>query len=170
MPINSSPKAGASTPDGEDYNALRNDVLYNHDHSGGINGATVDHANLSGIGTQTHDQLEASINTINSKVTFSGFQKGTWVPTAGGNYTWGGNWLRVEITFPVAFSSVPIVTATMNMIDPLDVDRVFSPMITSKTTTGFVFLVYSGEIDYNDPILRSPPMGGNFGFDWIAIA
>jgi len=169
MSVVSSPIPGASAPTGEDHNALRNDVLYNHAHTGGNNGHTISHLSLTDVGTNTHAQIDASIGAIQAKTSFTGLQAGRWVPPAGGNYYYGSSpWLQVSVAFPTAFASPPKVIVTLNSSGAPK--RVFAPTVKEITTTGCNVYMYSGEIIASDPNHGSYDMEQYIGFDWIAIS
>ena len=62
----SAPKPDEQAMTGEEYNALRQDLLNNHRHSGPNDGGPISHTSLSDIGKYTHPEIDAHIDSPNA--------------------------------------------------------------------------------------------------------
>ena len=60
----SAPKPDEQAMTGEEYNALRQDLLNNHRHSGPNDGGPLSHLSLSDIGKYTHPQIDAHLDAV----------------------------------------------------------------------------------------------------------
>lgn len=120
MPISSGPLPSGNSVVGSEHNKLREDLLSNHTHSGSGDGATVDHTDLSNVGSRTHATIDTDITNLQSAVSFTkaifdNYDAGTktsgtgWTATAPANWN-GSEGKEVTFTLSPAMPSVPIIT------------------------------------------------------------
>jgi hypothetical protein len=110
--------------------------------------------NLSATGSVTSGGLVVNGNAnVTGNLTAGNIQRGTTAITTVAN-----QWVEVAVTFPAAFSSTPVVTATGNNNAPaVGGTTTLYDAVTAVTTTGFTLRVF-----------RGTAITMNYG--WIAIA
>ena len=186
MALSSSARASGAAITGSEYNALREDLITNHAHSGSRDGGTVDHNSLSNKGNLTHAEIEARLNAIESLSNFRGIVAGRF---ALGSQESGNGWTatcveyngsegkQVVITFGAGLpTDDPYVVVTMKKGDwnsqgHGDWDAISAGgEVVTWFADGKLNIVYRRAYNLNDGVaVIGMPIPSPFKFDFIAI-
>lgn len=117
----SAPLPDAEIVTGEPFNALRQDLFYNHAHRGGGDGSQISHADLLDGGDRTHAEIDSALTVVEGRISLKvaiadRFDDVTRTSGPGwsaylGEYN-GSEGFIVTVNFSPALASVPIVTVT----------------------------------------------------------
>jgi hypothetical protein len=160
MAIESGPRSGGATILGDAYNSLRQDVLRNHDHSGGGNGTKVDHVDLENKGAKTHATIDSELNTLLTraswnKIVFGEYDQDTMTSGTGWtseNFEYNGSeGRRIVLTFDPILPSVPLALVTVNAGSYSGI-VVFGLVVASRSTAGFEVVFRRSTDDLNYPL------------------